>query len=476
MKRYLYTILVALLFAVGCDIESFNQPDVVFYFGKVTTETTDCSAEVDVLAYMTIDGVMYDDASIYLEYWKSGEASNSQIVTDYVTDNAVHRYFTLTDLEPSTLYMVNVVIDGGQEYGSKSELFAFTTDEKVLPVARVTCDAEVVAKGIMATINLKNVAYILDDVAQTISFLKVEYSRNGVNEWASVEVAGSSIKGGNVTISIPKSGDSYLEENRDYKFRVTITPKDGELSAITTDDFKFKTTYANITANISKPQMSHSGEGITIKRGNIEVYYDGVASTDYTSSIYFREKSSSVWEQYTPTGDSVVIPAEQLKDNTTYEAKVSIVAGSLYKVCESEVASITTPKKEVPILPEPPTGGDTSAIGGVWHLTSWRGTTPSFEVYMEITATGGITLYQRIDSLYWDVYQSTAAIENGVIYGVYTDGVSWATSYSLSVAGDTMTWVSIADSTDISVYTRSSLPTSMPTAPTRAVVASERFL
>lgn len=148
----------------------------------------------------------------------------------------------------------------------------------------------------------------------------------------------------------------------------------------------------------------------------------------------------------------------------------------LLLVCESAVAAITTPQSETPILPEPPTGGDTSAIEGVWHLTSWRGAEPSFDVYMDITATGGITLYQRIDSRYWDVYQSTASIENGVISGVYTDNVAWGTSYNLVVDGNTMTWTSIADAEDVSIYTRSTLPTNMPTAPTRATASSERFL
>ena len=145
-------------------------------------------------------------------------------------------------------------------------------------------------------------------------------------------------------------------------------------------------------------------------------------------------------------------------------------------VCESNVASLSTPMSDTPVVPEPPTGGDTSSIAGVWHLTSWRDATPSFEVYLDITATGGVTLYQCIENRYWDVYQSSAAIENGVIYGVYTDDVAWSTSYNLSISGDTMTWVSTADSTDASVYTRSSLPSYMPTAPTRAAEASERFL
>ena len=315
------------------------------------------------------------------------------------------------------------------------------------------------------------------DVKQQIAFIKVEYSRADMDAWSAVEVAGSSIKNGKVDISIPKSGDSYLEENSDYKYRVTITPEDGKLNAVTTHELSFKTTYASITATVAKPQLSYSDSGITIEPGIIAVHADGVTMKEYDTYIYFHKQGDNLWEEYDVTdGDSVIVPINKLQSGTTYEAKVSIMAGSKHEVRESSIATITTPQSEVPIVPDPPVGGDTSSIAGVWHLTSWRGATPSFEGYMDITTTGGITLYQRIDSLYWDVYQSTANIVSGVISGVYTDNVAWGASYNLSISGDTMTWISTVDSTDISIYTRSTLPISMPTAPTRAAQSSERFL
>ena len=476
MKKILYTIFVALLFAVGCEVENTYTPDVAFYFGKVTTETTESTAKVMVTAYMTVDQELYTDANIYLEYWKSGENENAVVVTDSLSGDAqfVHN-FTIDNLEPSTKYMVRVIIDGGAEYGSKSELFTFATKEELVPMVAITCDASAVAQGIKATINLSNVAYYVDREAQQIAFVKLEYSRTGSDSWTAIEAAGSSVKSGKISFALPKSGDTYLEENSDYTYRITITPGNSDFEALTTENFSFTTTSAQVTATIAKPQLAHSAEGITIKVGSISVYRDGVATTDYTTYIYFRTQGTNLWAEYAPAANSsVLIPASELKDNTTYEAKVSIVLGA--EVRESEVATITTPKSETPITPEPPVGGDTASIAGVWHLTSWRGATPSFEVYMDITSTGGVTLYQRIDSLYWDVFQSTAAISNGVISGLYTDNVAWGASYSVTVAGDTMTWIATNDSSDVSVYTRSTLPSSMPTAPTRAAVVAERFL
>lgn len=477
MRKILYTIFVALLFAVGCDFENIdNKPEVAFYFGPVTSETTECSATVEVLAYMTVDGELYTDANIYLEYWKSGEAESAVTVANSLSgDTQFIHIFTIEELEPETMYMVKVVIDGGAKYGVKSELFTFATKEELVPVATISCNASAVAQGLKATINLTNVAYYVDGESQSLAYVKLEYARTGSDSWTVIEVVGSSVKSGKISFSLPKSGGDYLVENSDYTYRVTITPGNSDFEPLTTENFSFKTTSAQVTATIAKPQLSHNAEGITIKVGSISVYRDGVATTDYTTHVYFRAQGSSVWTEYAPAANnSVLIPAGELKDNTTYEAKVSIVAGD--QVRESEVATITTPKNETPITPEPPVGGDTASIAGVWHLTSWRDATPSFEVYMDITATGGVTLYQRIDSLYWDVFQSTAAISNGVISGVYTDNVAWGASYSVTAAGDTMTWIATNDSSDISVYTRSTLPTSMPTAPTRAATTSERFL
>ena len=69
-----------------------------------------------------------------------------------------------------------------------------------------------------------------------------------------------------------------------------------------------------------------------------------------------------------------------------------------------------------------------------------------------------VSLYQRIASRLWETFYSTVGYENGVITGVYTDGVAWAHSYSVVVDGDTMIWTSTTDSSDVSVYTRSELP------------------
>lgn len=117
-----------------------------------------------------------------------------------------------------------------------------------------------------------------------------------------------------------------------------------------------------------------------------------------------------------------------------------------------------------------------ASLAGVWHLTEWRGATPSFDVYMDIAESGDVTLYQRMESRYWDIYTSSATIADGVITGLYSDNVAWGASYEVAVADDTMTWVVVGDSSDVSVYTRSELPHDMPQESTRGNIADRRFL
>ena len=101
---------------------------------------------------------------------------------------------------------------------------------------------------------------------------------------------------------------------------------------------------------------------------------------------------------------------------------------------------------------------------------------PSFDIYLDITANGVVTLWQRLESRAWECFYSSAAIEDGVIFGTYTDGAAWGASYSVTLDENTMTWVATNDSTDISVYTRAELPEDLNVAVTRAAESQTRFL
>ena len=489
MKRYLYILLSATLTLFGCKpSNTTDKPEVVFCFTPIEVTTTETTATITNRSYMTIDGLKRDDkTTFYLEYAKMNEE-------EFIRGGDFSRLsdgwfeFTLSNLEPGTSYKARLTVDGG-EYGSKTgEPFPFTTKE-VAKVESISCDAEVDAKGLFATVRLSNVAYLVNEEPQSIAFIRVEYTPAYTNEWQYIEAAGSSIKDGKIEFTIPQSGAEYLVEDREYSYRVTVTPQNSDYSAITTDKFSFKTTFAEVTAQFSALSLTYNDDGIRAEVKEVSVFYDDVAAEEYelgeaiTYTFQYRKKGTSIWEEVAAElsngGMKATIAASLLSEGETYEVIASITAGRDMQVRHTAVAEITTSKEETPdrpIVPEPPTGGDTSAIEGVWHLTEWRGVTPSFEVYMDITATGGITLYQRIDNNYWEIYQSSAYIDAGVISGVYTDGVNWGASYTITVKEESMTWVDTSDATDISVYTRAELPTHMPTAPTRTASAKSRFL
>lgn len=140
------------------------------------------------------------------------------------------------------------------------------------------------------------------------------------------------------------------------------------------------------------------------------------------------------------------------------------------------VRNTIQPMRSLEVVMNTPTPTDFAEMEGTWHLTQWRNTTPPFDVYMDIDTQGNIVLYQRIDSRQWEIYDSTATMDGDIIRGTYSDGVAWGASYSVTMSGDTMTWIDTAHPTDKSVYTRSELPSYVKSADTRTTSNSLRFL
>lgn len=440
---------------------------VAFYFGEATAQTTENSATITTEeSYMTIDGEKYDNARVYLEYLRQDELE-AEDPTPFRIYNSEAKdgnlIFTIENLTAETKYVANIVVDGG-EYGTdKGDTFTFTT-QKHAPITEVNYSVEVEAKGLMATINFSDVAYLADGNAEDINVIKIEYARLESDEWIAKEFAGSEIANGKISKLIPFEGKDYLEESSDYKLRVTLYPENSDYEPVTSEVFEFKTSYAEVTAKIAKPTLKVEDENVSVLVENIEVFYDGIAAEKYKSGtpieylICYRIKDTKLWteiEVSATNGDiRATFPAEEGK---TYEVEARIIAGAKSEVRLSEIAEIEVP---VSTPPTPPVGGggDTSDIAGTWHLTQWRGAEPSFDVYLSITEDGIVTLWQRIESREWQRYYSTAVIENGVISGTYTDGVAWGASYNVTLGNETMTWVNTADSDDISVYSRAELP------------------
>lgn len=495
MKRYIYILLSALGLLCACTPESQPKPDVAFYWSTVEVETTSDTATIVSRAYITVDGLLYNETQFYLEYALAHEDEYIRGGSYEPLSDGIFQ-FTLSNLEPNTSYKARIVIDGGK-YGSETgSPFPFTTKEHVANI-EAGLESSITAQGLFATVNLSNIAYSADGVPQTLASLKFEYKRkyseSDSEPWIAKEFAASTIQGGELTINLPFEGEDYLMELNEYYYRISLTPEDANYRTYTFGEFTFKCKKAVITSEISAPSLSYDIVNdvpiITAVVNSAKLFYDGVSLEDYahdnpTYQINYRAKGSDDWQITTVYQQDGVftlkVNASTFTIGDRYEFQMAVYAGSSHSnALYSPISEITIPKEvtpDVPVVPEPPVGGDTSSIEGTWHLTEWRGATPSFEVYLDINATGGVTLYQHLESNYWEVFQSSATIENGVIWGVYTDGVAWGARYNLSVSDTTMTWVDTEDATDISIYTRSNLPTHIPTAPTRATTPKERFL
>ena len=482
-----------MLFTACDEIEQIMKPSVNYYFGSPRTETTETSAKIIIdQPFATVDGQIYNEAVITLGYVRTEDQFIEEltIVEEYETKDSVI-IFTINDLEPATNYIAYTFIDAGEHGSKKSEAYHFNTDihtPEYTALGRVSVEA----KGIMATITLSEVAYLVDDKEVPFSNVRVEYARKRSElEWVGIDIAGENFSDGTETIAIPAEGADFLEEYSPYLYRLIFTPADDQFPTITTESGEFKTEYAEVTAEISTPDVTIVGDNIEIDVESVKVWFDGVERPDYYNLeyyVYYREPGGE--EYYWPNkteveltdgGISLSLAVASFEQGKEYEFAAAVVAGAEKKVKLSDIVTITIPEEETPTPPTPPTppvGGDTdaTAIAGDWQLTQWRGAEPSFDVYLSITEDGVVTLWQRIESREWELFYSTTTLENSIISGEYTDGVAWSTSYAVAVDGDTMTWTDTADETDISVYTRCTLPDFATTASALSAIPTQRFL
>ena len=349
----------------------------------------------------------------------------------------------------------------------------------------MTCNGSAEAKGIWADVKFENIAYLVGNEPQEIVSLRLEYARADSNAWIGCDFTSQAIINGVFEYRIPFEGEEYLEENSKYACRITLYPKDSNnLKPLTSEPFEFTTKYAEVTANITTPTAEVRNDNVCVDVASAKVYFDGLDIPNYGEIAYefaYRKSGSNLWEslssvEFEGNGFSGTYDVTLFEEGATYEIIGRVTVNSTW-VFDSEAASITIPNGNTP--PTPPITGDadTTELAGEWHLTSWRGAAPSFDVYLSITEDGVVTLHQRMTSRLWETYYSTVGFENGLISGVYADGVAWGASYSVTMSENTMTWTDTTDSTDVSVYTRCTLP-DFESNNTRAVINmdTKRFL
>ena len=253
-----------MLFTACDEIEQIMKPSVNYYFGSPRIETTETSAKIIIdQPYAAVDGQIYNEAVITLGYVRTEDqfVEELTIVEEYETKDSVI-IFTINDLEPATNYIAYTFIDAGEHGSKKSEAYHFNTDIHT-PEYTALCRVSVEAKGIMAAVTLSEAAYLVDDKEVPFSNVRVEYARKRSElEWVGIDIAGDSFSDDTETIAIPVEGADFLEEYSPYLYRLIFTPADDQFPTITTESGEFETEYAEVTAEISTPDVTIVGDNI----------------------------------------------------------------------------------------------------------------------------------------------------------------------------------------------------------------------
>ncbi len=130
-----------------------------------------------------------------------------------------------------------------------------------------------------------------------------------------------------------------------------------------------------------------------------------------------------------------------------------------------------------PGKPDVPSG---TTIVGDWHLTQWGGAAPAQDVYLSFKKDGKFELYQRYTKPYYELLTGSYTDKDGLLSGVYSDGVAWSDSYDVTLSKDAsrLTLTKRKDSSDVSVYTRTRIPEDIASGNFSPEVRSEslRFL
>ena len=100
---------------------------------------------------------------------------------------------------------------------------------------------------------------------------------------------------------------------------------------------------------------------------------------------------------------------------------------------------------------------------GEWRLTSWTGQAPQvFDAYIAFDG-GSFTIYQKIESVKYQKYTGSYLLKGDVLSGNYSDNTPWGSSYTVTAdeSSNTITLTSTADTGDVCVYTRATIPESV---------------
>lgn len=99
------------------------------------------------------------------------------------------------------------------------------------------------------------------------------------------------------------------------------------------------------------------------------------------------------------------------------------------------------------------------SVEGTWHLTEWN-SLRSADVYMSFGTDGTFDIWQRLYTTYYEHFDGTWQLSGSDLNGRYSDGTSWAGTYSVAFNADGtgMRLILDGNSSDASIFTRSDIP------------------
>ena len=90
----------------------------------------------------------------------------------------------------------------------------------------------------------------------------------------------------------------------------------------------------------------------------------------------------------------------------------------------------------------------------------WRGVelTADAGIYISFSSNGTFELYQKLDSEGFELRRGHWSLDGDVISGTYNDQEAWATSYKVSVVGESLTLVAQDGTEETNVYVKTTIP------------------
>ena len=103
-------------------------------------------------------------------------------------------------------------------------------------------------------------------------------------------------------------------------------------------------------------------------------------------------------------------------------------------------------------------------ITGEWQLTDMTLTksvqlgSEAVDIYISFAADNTFNLWQFLGAGRYEHFDGTWTLAEDILTGTYSDGNAWGNAYKVSLEGDLLTLEATQNSSDIYIYSRTTIP------------------